>query len=375
MKKKSYKILGLINIIIIILLLINIIFIRSTSYLLLTFILSIGFITSYLLYSFEKCKISLFNNKTLIIITSSVLYILFTYFIGIFVGFNKNILYLNFDTLITSVIPYIILLIISELFRYQFIKKCEGSYINYSLVIILLTLVDGSLYLNNYDINTIEGIIYYICVIIFPSISKNTLLTYLVNRTGYIPNIIYRLLFDLKTILLPIFPNFGLYIDSVLGIIYPFIIGMVIHINDSSKRASKTIEKRSGHFSFGMFLVIFLVVLVSLTSCKFKYGMLSVGSESMEKTIYKGDAIIFSKKNIDDVNVGDIIVFRNSSKVIVHRVISIDSFGSNKYLYTKGDNNNVSDGYPINKNDLMGTVKFRIPYIGYPSVWLSELLN
>lgn len=44
-------------------------------------------------------------------------------------------------------------------------------------------------------------------------------------------------------------------------------------------------------------------------------------------------------------------------------------------LQTKGDNNNANDPWVITEDDMIGTVSFMIPYIGYPSVWVNELLK
>ena len=42
---------------------------------------------------------------------------------------------------------------------------------------------------------------------------------------------------------------------------------------------------------------------------------------------------------------------------------------------TKGDNNNTKDTNKKTKNDIIGLVKLRIPLLGYPSVFVSELLK
>ena len=46
-----------------------------------------------------------------------------------------------------------------------------------------------------------------------------------------------------------------------------------------------------------------------------------------------------------------------------------------KYFYTKGDNNNSDDGYPIRSEDAIGTIVMRIPYAGMLTVQIQELIN
>ena len=43
------------------------------------------------------------------------------------------------------------------------------------------------------------------------------------------------------------------------------------------------------------------------------------------------------------------------------------------YIYTKGDANKNIDNYIVEKRYVIGNVKFKIPYIGLPTVWLNEL--
>ena len=41
----------------------------------------------------------------------------------------------------------------------------------------------------------------------------------------------------------------------------------------------------------------------------------------------------------------------------------------------KGDHNESPDGYLIETSEVIGTVKFKIRYIGYPTVALNEKIN
>ena len=43
------------------------------------------------------------------------------------------------------------------------------------------------------------------------------------------------------------------------------------------------------------------------------------------------------------------------------------------YFYTKGDANEIEDGYPITEDMIVGVVNVKVPYIGLPTVLLNEL--
>ncbi len=89
----------------------------------------------------------------------------------------------------------------------------------------------------------------------------------------------------------------------------------------------------------------------------FGYGAAVVLSGSMEPEFSKGDLIIVKETN--DVQVNDIVVFQDSTSLVVHRVIEMDG----TQLTTKGDSNNTADD-PIEITAVKGKVLFWIPYAG-----------
>ncbi len=91
---------------------------------------------------------------------------------------------------------------------------------------------------------------------------------------------------------------------------------------------------------------------------------------SMLPTLEGGDLVVIQNVPVDQVHVGDIIVYSGlcsaGGESVVHRVIQISSGG----LITKGDNNPEPDQYmheiangPITQQCLEGKVVFVIPYV------------
>jgi len=90
----------------------------------------------------------------------------------------------------------------------------------------------------------------------------------------------------------------------------------------------------------------------------FGYSQVVVISGSMEPTLQIGDLLFIHEQK--DYQVGDIITYQGETKLVTHRVVSIDGV-----LYTtKGDFNNVSDGTPAAITKIQGKVVLRIPIIG-----------
>lgn len=81
------------------------------------------------------------------------------------------------------------------------------------------------------------------------------------------------------------------------------------------------------------------------------------------------------KRNQDDLKKGDVVAFAQDEKIVIHRILSIDIIDGEEYITTKGDNNNTKDVQKKTKDDIIGIVRYRIPYIGYPSIEISETKN
>ena len=129
------------------------------------------------------------------------------------------------------------------------------------------------------------------------------------------PTTIYRLLTELKMFIVPIEPSFGLYIDSVLSTIMPTILGFVVYFQ-LKQYQNKEVEgksyKQSKLYVYISVIIIglFIVLMVTLTSQKFMYAAISIGSGSMTGTINKGDVVVYKKIGEYEPVVDDVLVFK-----------------------------------------------------------------
>jgi len=106
-----------------------------------------------------------------------------------------------------------------------------------------------------------------------------------------------------------------------------------------------------------------------------------VASGSMIPELQVYDLLIIQAHiPIDDIQIGDIIVFDRPSghdRVIVHRVVEIID-DDPRILKTKGDNNIASipgTDSPITQNEYIGKVEHKIPQIGYVTQVLKPPTN
>ena len=70
------------------------------------------------------------------------------------------------------------------------------------------------------------------------------------------------------------------------------------------------------------------------------------------------------------------MAFNKGHQIITHRILSITKSGNGQYdIITKGDNNNTADGYVVQKDDVLGEVKYTVKYVGYPTLWINKLIE
>lgn len=102
-----------------------------------------------------------------------------------------------------------------------------------------------------------------------------------------------------------------------------------------------------------------------------RFGLYTIISPSMEPAVKVYDVVVdLNVFNENDIKKGDVITFISNSNVskgltVTHRVIDIidNNDGSKSYI-TKGDNNLKADQAPVNYNDVLGKVLFKIPQLG-----------
>lgn len=143
----------------------------------------------------------------------------------------------------------------------------------------------------------------------------------------------------------------------------------------------KKIIKTMGNIILNILLVISILVLVLLMGSYiqieflnkdypnfFTYTAFQVASGSMLDTIHVDDIVIVRIDNdIEKMNTGDIIVFKQDNNIITHRVIEING----EEIITKGDANNTNDE-PITKDSVIGKVIKIIPNV---AIWKRVLTS
>lgn len=328
---------------------------------------------------YEKNRQRFKKDIILNIIIYTFLFQIILYLIGLFLGFIRNPYSLSFLNIIKNIFPILLIIVISELLRYCINIKGQNKKYLLIISILIFVLIDVSLQIHLYDLRNKKEVFELVSYIILPSISKNLLLTYFSIKFGYAAGILYRLIMELPTYFMPIFPDINAYLNAVFNFLFPLFLFYINYWNFEPKEEAVNIRKKNVIYKVsGVIAVCFLTIVIILTSGIFSIYALVIGSGSMTPTINKGDVAIIKKFNSDDLKElkeKDILVFQYDKKVVVHRIVEIHEVNGNFTYRTKGDNNEAEDGWIIDEKKVIGKVISRVPLVGYPTVWLNEMLS
>lgn len=318
-------------------------------------------------------------NKQQIIFIIILIYLMFYFIQGLFVGYAKTPYSRSFLGIITNVWSYVFIIVYQEYVRNVLVRNTHGKPVKF-LVIILFTFIDINLYSFMQIGNDYTMLFKQVSSIVLPSLAINMLMNYLSESSGYYSCLIFRIPLTLATYLLPILPDLDWYFISIERTLLPFITYLSIK-NIQEKKVDRTIRRRQTKRNsfFTIILLIILILFVGFVAGLFKYKPIAIMSNSMYPIISRGDMVVVEKKTAEELKnlkKYDIIEYVLDNIVVVHRIIAVEKHDDGTVLYiTKGDNNNTADRKKVSSEQILGVIKLKAPKIGYPSVWLNEYFN
>ena len=339
--------------------------------------LAIG-VLSYFLFGMKNRTPNKFVDIIQLVFIYCMGYELIIYLSGLVLGFVRSPYSMELSMIIKNISPFVVMIVSQEFVRYSVIsryKKSQPIIISVTLAIILFEVFYG---IGAYNLNSAEEIVKMLTILVGGTITKNVLCSYLVYRADYKPSILYRAIFELIIYVVPIYPNLGDYIEAMVAMIFPVLLMASIMALFEKKQYRKPKKNLVELLILWVPVVAIILFVVSLQTGIFRYRTMAIGSQSMYPNINKGDVIVIDQlkeEELKNIIVGEVLAFKHNGIVIVHRVTKITQRDGRLIFNTKGDNNNSADAYDIDQSQVVGVARFKIPFIGYPSVWLSETIN
>ena len=305
------------------------------------------------------------KNIILLIIGFCIIYFLS----GLLFGFKYNSLLDN--GFIINFISLFLVILFKEYIRYRLLSTAKKNK-DYILITGLFIILDISYIsiINNSFIN-------YIFSDLFKIIILNVTSSYLILNVNYLSNYLYRSILGMIMFLLPIVPNFAWYVESLFLLIFLIIVNVLVD-RYSILEERKGRKRKKENPILSSIILVSVIIFASFMFGFFKYQPISILSNSMKDYYSKGDVVIvekITKEDIQFIEKDDIIYYRYDNKYITHRVYEKELVNGEYVFYTKGDNNEFVDNWEVYDEDIIGVVKFRIKYLGWPSVLLNDLLS
>ena len=317
---------------------------------------------------------SVYSNQVLLIVTvSGILYLVLYYLFGIKFGFYVSPNRFSLINLFKYIIPIIAIVIAFELIRNTLLAQ-EKKSISF-FVFVCAILVDFLLEFTSFS--TFNAFMDVVGLTVLPSIMFNFLYQNVSKNYGYKPTIIFRIIITIYAYIIPFLPSTPDPLVAMFKLLIPFLILSFIRLLYEKK---KKYAKESKHTKLGNIIfvctILLMISFVMLISNQFKYGVIVIATNSMSGEINTGDVVVFKKTDEDDIiSIGQIIVYQKNDSIIIHRVVDIKHIDGVLQYYTKGDANDENDDGYITKQEIIGYVNFKLPYLGYLSIELRQLFE
>ncbi len=302
---------------------------------------------------------------------SAVLAILLLYLLGLRFGFARATTRTN--VIYRYILPYTVIILASEQIRRVITaqRKTASTVLCYiSLVIAdVLMRTDGQVFTSHSRFMNFFGFV------LLPAITGNLLYHYLCSRYGVLSVAPYRILLSLYSYVIPFSPLTPDAMEAFILLLLPLVVYLFIRALYEGRPFVISRRRIWVQRVLTVVLIVVLLLFVMLISCRFRYGMVVVATDSMTGAVNRGDAVIYEQYDGELIARGDILVFIKDNARVIHRVDSIRNINGELRYYTKGDiNDSIDSGY-ITSSNIVGTVRLKVKYIGTPTLWVRELFR
>ncbi|NOY56147.1 MAG: signal peptidase I, partial [Actinobacteria bacterium] len=99
---------------------------------------------------------------------------------------------------------------------------------------------------------------------------------------------------------------------------------------------------------------------------------LVVAETSMEPALIRGDVVIVREPvDVAGLAIGDIVMYRQGTMPVTHRIVRIEDTPGGLMITTRGDNNRSEDT-PVAADAIDGKVVFAVPWVGRIALWVRD---
>ena len=317
---------------------------------------------------------SVYRRTVLWLVTlTAVLYMTLVLLSGFHFGFFLADVPLSVKSFVRIILPLTVTIVATELIRNAILGQ-EGK-LAYLLAYVLGVLSEVLMAATFAGVTNFYHFMNLAGMALIPALAGGALYQHLSAHYGVLPSLLYRLVVTLFPYLVPIKSGMPSSLVSFLALAVPPALLFFLRLLYAKKEKQARKKKNKWFYAMAGSVLLSAVCFILLISCQFRFGVLVIATESMSGEINKGDAAFFEKYTDQVIKVDDILVFDKNGSTIVHRVVDVVNIdGENRY-YTKGDANEDADVGYITDQSIIGVVEAKLPYFGYPTLWLRDLFR
>lgn len=322
----------------------------------------------------KKRSIPSINSRMVLLIMTmaAVAFLMLYYLSGLELGFYRNPYAFNGQIFFTRVVATAVVIVASEVFRWvvRAQESKRGDVLCYLCCVLGEMLICSTA---DVAVSSFNHFMDLVAVTMFPAILANLLYHYLVKRYGPYPSMVYRLILALHMYVISVQPKLSDSLMAFVQLLIPLAIYLFIDALYERKRRYALAKKSKLSVPITVLAIAVMLVTVMTVSNHFRFGIYVIATPSMTGELNQGDAAIYERYDDQVIVEGQVIVFEKNDVVVIHRVADIEIINGKTRYFTKGDANDNMDAGFIYDSNIIGLVNWKIPYIGYPTLWMRSL--
>lgn len=317
-----------------------------------------------------------FKNQNMfisIMTVVSLIYVISYYGFGIIAGYTNNPFSTTISGIIINLFSLWIVICLKEYIRYLFLHIKIKHKISYFVFLFLVFFLSDISLVNILNNNSLLDLLAK--ELLIPMI-VNLLMMYLSYISDFKAAIITRSIILLPSLFFRVTPDYEWFVIMIFNIAFGLISYLTLQyfINKNEKDIPSHLVNNI-HPRRWIISTTILFITIAFGAGFFNIKPVVILTGSMKPLINPGDMVVINTENINSIIVGDIIEFKVDDKSVVHRVIEIVYRDGNKRYITKGDANKKEDAFIVTNEQLVGKLIFNIPYIGYPTYLIKNIVN
>ncbi|MCU7787029.1 signal peptidase I [Pyrobaculum sp. 3827-6] len=197
----------------------------------------------------------------------------------------------------------------------------------------------------------------WVGTVLVPSLAVSLAASYLQLRYGTFASLPLAFVWGVAPYVAPVWVKAPWVFYGLLHIL--FLIGVLLDVSPPGSVAWRDVLLAG---------VVVLVVVFAAGGLGVRPFVVATGS--MSPVYMPGDVVLVAPAK--SINVGDVVLYRADVGYVLHRVIDVRREGRQIYYVTKGDANASPDPRPVPRENVVGVAVGRIPYVGWPALWIRD---